>query len=506
MTIDFLFRFINALDQGELRHCRKALKADKNRNSERQSQLFEVLCGLKTFDRNEFQKRVEEYGVSSNLSVEKNRLYERLIYLVKTLHWERGSKTDPRKRVEEGQVLMELALYEEAKEKVLKGLTQAIATEELLIEVSLRELLRKILKNLPRTKQNDKLITSNEYQLQTAASKLQRVISYTQINDRIYDYHRKFRVSDAEGVKQGIQELMKRPEMQSLDHADSLPSQIRFLYATSLAQLSEMNYQDALESKKKLVKLWESNPDRIEILPAQYRSAISNLLGVMAVAGQLDGALDYLKRMESILPRGRRDEIAQFCDVELQYFLYFINTGQPDMALKRETIILDGIKRYGKQLPIRRHLTFLYNLGVTHLICDNYGRALRLFDRIRQLGKLDARQDIQGVSRLLRLLLLCEQDFGTFAHYLRNSQTFFSVQDRHYRLENIVYRWLENHHNLNGTGEQKMSFRLLAKQLDPLVKQKTLGAEEMSFWAEARAQNTSVRKMYEQSLNPETGG
>lgn len=504
MTADFLFRFINSLDEGEQRYCRQALKNDLSSASGERLRMFEVLLELKQFDQAKFQSEMDGSRVFNNLSVEKNRLYEKLIYHVKTLHWERSSSSDPRKRLEEGRVLLELGLFEEAKEKVLKGLQHAIATEELLSEVSLRELLREVLKNLPRGKPNDKVITSNEYELETAANKLRRLIAYTQINDRMYDYHRRFRVSDAKGVKNGIQELMNRPEMQSLDQADSLPSQIRFLYATSLAQLSEMNYEAALESKKSLVRLWESNPQRIEVLPAQYRSAISNLLGVMAVAGKLDEAPRYLKRLESIAPKGRRDEVVQFCDVELQYFLYYMNVGQLEKALEREPIILNGIKRYGKQLSVHRRLTFIYNLGVTHMICDNYGKALGLFDRIRQYGKLDARQDLQGVSRLLRLLLLCEKDSGTFSHYLRNSQTFFTAQDRHYRLENMVYRWLGNHYNLREKDERRMSFRLLVKQLEPLVKQKILGAEEMLLWSQANAQRTSVRKMYEQSINTKT--
>ena len=506
MTTDFLFRLINSLDEGEQRYCRQALKSDQSPASGERLKMFEVLLELKQFDQLKFQSKMDGNRVLNNLSVEKKRLYEKLIYHVKTLHWERSSSSDPRKRSEEGRVLLELGLFEEAKEVVLKGLARAVATEELLLEVSLRELLREILKNLPRSKVNDKLITSNEYELETAASKLKRLIAYTQINDRMYDYHRRFRVSDAEGVKNGIQELMSRPEMQSLDQADSLPSQIRFLYASSLAQLSIADYEGAIESKKAIVELWESKPDRIALHSQHYRMAISNLLGVMTIAGSLDQAPKYLRRMESIVSRGRRDKMSQFCDVELQYSLYFMNVGQLEKALERESIILEGIKRYGKQLSVHSRLVFIYNLGVTHLICDNYGKALSHFDRIRQYGKLDARQDLQGVSRLLRLLLLCEKDSGTFSHYLRNSQTFFTVQDRHYRLENIVYRWLGNHYHLREKDERRMSFRLLVKQLEPLVKQKILGAEEMLLWSQANAQSTSVRKMYEQSLNSETRG
>jgi len=504
MTNDFLYRFVKSLDQGEIRFCMERLGQDERPLAKERMLLFKSLISMPTYSPKGERNVVKGTRMARHLAVGKVRLYENLLKHVADCHQSRQPNSIPQKRLGEGRVLLELGLFEDAKEVVLKGLARAVETEELLMEVSLRELLREILKNLPRGKPNDKLITSNEYELETAASKLQRLIAYTQINDRMYDYHRRFRVSDAEGVKNGIQELMNRPEMQSLGQADSLPSQIRFLYATSLAQLSEMNYEAALESKKSLVRLWESNPKRIEVLPTQYRSAISNLLGVMAMAGKLNEAPGYLKRLESITPKGRRDEVVQFCDVELQYFLYYMNVGQLEKALEREPIILNGIKRYGKQLSVHRRLTFIYNLGVTHLLCDNYGKALGLFDRIRQYGKLDARQDLQGVSRLLRLLLLCEKDAGTFMHYLRNSQTFFTVKDRHYRLENIVYRWLGNHYNLREKDERRVSFSLLVRQLEPLVKQKILGAEEMQLWGQANAQSTSVRKMFEQSLNSET--
>lgn len=499
MTMDFLYRFINSLDQGEIRYCREQLKRDNRPMAKGRLTLFEALASMYPYSPEKEKNAVVGTPMAKHFAVNKNRLYEELLRLVKECHRLRKAANDPRERLDEGRLLLELGLFEDAREVVLKGIEKAVALEELLMEVSLRDLLREILKNLPRN-EHRQLITDNEYRLEMASRKLTRLIAYTQINDRMFDYHRKFRISDSKNVSEGIQELMERPEMQSINQADSLPSQIRFLYATSLHQLSEKKFTEALDTKKSIVRLWESNPARMQMQLQHYRGAIANLLGVMAMMGEVSEAPDYLQKMESMKPLGRRDEIAQFSDVELQYSLYYMNIGALDDALKREPIIEKGLSRYGKQLPASRMLTFLYNLGITHLICDNPRKALVYFDRIRQLGILDSRQDIQGIARLLRLLLLAEKDSGTFGHFLRNSQKFFKEKDRQYQLEELVYRWLPEHHKLVDKDVRQQSFQVLATELAPLVKLRILGAEEMLLWATAKSRNVPVRKVFEEKL------
>ncbi len=84
-------------------------------------------------------------------------------------------------------MFLKLGLLEEAAEAANKGIKSARIVEEPFLEVSLRELLRVIYKNM-NNKKLTSAITENEYLLETASRKLATLIRYTQLNDRAFDY------------------------------------------------------------------------------------------------------------------------------------------------------------------------------------------------------------------------------------------------------------------------------------------------------------------------------
>lgn len=496
MKKDVLFRLIHALDEGELRYCRKALKKATGSMAEGRLLLFDSLNRMSNNSTDHLLKLIANHPVANNLSVEKHRLYQKLLTILNRLRIERDGPNGILRKLEECRTLMELGLFDEAAKAAQVGIKKAVNLEELIQEVTLRELLRESYKNMNR-QFLEKQITKNEYALQTATRKLVRLANYTVINDRMSDYHKKFRVTDMDSVNKGKDELMKRAEMLNENLADSLPSRLRYNYVQSLYYMSNLDYTAALDSKRNIVWLWETNPARIKQYPHFYRSAISNLLGVMNMTGRLEGAEIYLQKMELVETKGRRAEILKFTQVELQYFLFYMNSGRLDDALKREEVILAGLTKYKKGIPNSSRLTFLYNLAITHLVCDNYGDALRLFNQIKGLGRLPTRKDLQGIARLLWLLLLCEDDSaGGFEHYLRNSKKFFTEGSGSYLLEDTVYKWIRSHHKLIDKESRNHSFGLLISEIEPIAQQKKLGAEEILLWATAKFQNTTIRSIY----------
>lgn len=199
--------------------------------------------------------------------------------------------------------------------------------------------------------------------------------------------------------------------------------------------------------------------------------------------------------------KGRRSEIHKFSLVELQYMLYYMNTGRLEDVLQREAGIVSGLRRYGGGILNSMRLTFLYNLGITHMICGQTRKAQHFFNRIRQLGVLSDRVDLQGIARMLRMLLLCESESHvTFESYLRNSQRFYKKNHALYALEETVVTWLSEHHRLTDKGERKASFYYLTIKLAPFMIKRTMGAEEILLWAEGHHQGKPMRVLFEERL------
>lgn len=463
--------------------------------------LFDTLLRLPEYSNAGLKEALRGSSILSNLSVEKVRLTKIILGCVSTLRDNRKSPNDPLIKLNEARAFFQLGLFEEAGEAANKGLELAMEIEVLHAEVQLRDLLRVIYKEL-KNEDFTAISTQNEYLLETASKKLARSIRYQIINDRAFNYLRRYRVTDEEGVKKGMEELVNLPEMRDIKMADSLQSQIRFYETWNYYHSSKNELDSAIKALFKSIELWESKPKRIEMLPFEYMSTVSNLLGKLSIANRLHESPFLLKKLEDVSVFSIDGEARKWPDVELQYQLYFMNSGKLEMALEREKQTLEVLRKYGKRMRVSVNLTLLYNLAVAHLLCGNARKSLVYCTQIRDFGVVSDRQDLQGVARLLRLLLLAENDTaGTFFHYFRNSKRFFKSSHRAYRMEQVVLNWLQEHYRLEDSRQREKSFRHLSVLLNRYVKQGMAGAEEMQIWAFANAKQLPLMLVFKQNLH-----
>jgi hypothetical protein len=501
MKIDTLHQLIRSLDQGQLRGCRRMLEREDLLNDDGHLLLFTALHGMEYYDHSALEEQLKGHRVARNISVEKNRLFQRLMNQLSMLRKARRTRNDPYHWLDAATLLLEQGMVDEAGEFAQKGISLALEYEDLMAEVHLRETLRTIWKAADRGKLQE-VITDNEYRLDTATRKLGRYVRYVQINDRMYDYHRRFRVSTSEAQQKGMEELMAREEMLDINLADSLPAQLRYMNIMSLYHEYVGNHEEGFADKLKLLTLFDRNPLRITMDQVMYTNAIGNVIGRLNVLGRISEAAPLLVRLERIKPTNRREAMWHFIELETQYMLFHLNTGQLHAAREREAGIMAGLRQYGTSLPASSRITFLYNLAVAHLFTDNLGKALAYFDRIRQLGILSDRMDLQGMARLLRLLLLWQDDpEGSFNHYLRNSKRFFHEGHKLYDLEQDIYHWLqEPDRTASRANDQRNALCALAKQMLVHLQKKRVGAEEVMLWANATSQGRTLNSVFLERL------
>lgn len=492
MTNDFLHRFVRALDVGEQRICEQHLKQTQGPVGKYRRQMFHTLLKQKEYDRDGLLLAIGSKWSESRLAHEKHRIYDELIEVVGRLHRERERRQCPWTQWQDARTLMRMGLIEEAAETAQRGIASAIELEDVFAELLLREQLRLIYKISDRKTLQQQII-DNDQRLETSGTKTTDLIAYTLISDRMLDYMKKYRVVDSGLESDVITELSERPELKSLDRATSLPANLHYHFIRAAKAAMENDTEGSIVSHNAIVRLWESNEQRIAQQPHLYRKAIANLIGMLIVNRNYGRVQELLARMEHIPVIYQRDRAMHFCDVELQHQFFYLNTGRLDEALKRAPGIVKGLKDHGKMIGDDYHVVFRYNMGVAHLLNDELGNAKRLFNQVRDL-KCPARQDLQGLARLFRLVLLMEDE--GFENYLRNSKPFFAKGDRQYSMEKVMYAWIADHWKLVDADEVKQSFGQLAKELKQLEQQKITGAEEFWMWAEANATGRSIRDVY----------
>ncbi|MCF8277005.1 MAG: hypothetical protein K9J17_09735 [Flavobacteriales bacterium] len=455
---------------------------------------------MKRFDNDLLNREMASMTVVSQLSVHKSRLYNALVNHVRLLRETREPGGNLWSIYHEGKLLVSLGLIDEAFNVVKAGIASAVNLEELDLEVLLRELLREILKNSDDALKGEQ-ITENEYLLETAANKLLTSIKYTLINDRMFALNQKFRHSNDPSIIRGKEELINSEHLRNIHLADSLPSQLRF-YRTLAGYYSSGNDTlRSLENYHKCLELWEANPGRIQMYPHMYLSILTNVLGKLIMLGRVNECPKYLERLANVVVSTRKDKVLKFIYLETQYHLYHLNTGGFQEAVEREERIEEGLRNFGLQVSESFRISIRYNIGIVALLSGNSRKALSWFNQIRGLGTLESRQDLQGMARLFRLLLLCEDDsVMNFSHFLRNSKRFFGKKHPSYTLETIVYSWLKKNHDKLFGLERKRLYQDLASEVQGLANSKVVGAEEVVYLAQSRATGSSISDLYRESL------
>lgn len=500
MKNDFVYRFIHSMDEGELRFCREALERNPTMRNNGTLELFRALVKMKQYDAAALKQQLTHPQVKKHLAVVKTRLYKHLLEEVKRLHQQRLPATSPQKRFEEAQLLFEMGLIEESTEVLEKGLDYLDKHEDLLMEVALRDLLRKAYKLLA-TKELALKRTQNEYRLVTASAKLNRLKRYIQINDRLYDYLRNHRVTDDDNVKKGVAELMSQPEVQQVKMADSLSSQILFhtIWHHYYGHVNDLS--NSIEMNKRVIKLMETDTELMANRIDVYRSELGNVAGKLVLEKRMDEAEQYLKRLEKVPVRNRRMAAHHFGQSEIQLQLFYMNQGKLQEVAARAEKIDRGLRQFKSELGPSTALSLLYNLIVTFLLLGENKQTKEKIEQVRAFGRLVVRQDIQGLARLMRLIILSEEeDQTTFPHFLRNSKRYFKKEDRHYALEKVIYDWVEHHNTMVGSVERKASCGMLAEAMKPFVTNRTIGAEEIQLWAEGKARGITGAEVFLEKL------
>ncbi len=500
MKIDFIFRFIHALDQGELRSCRNELELDTSDLGKFRLLLFEALAVQSTYDWEVLQHSFSAHKMRSQLSVEKNRLLESLMAILTSVRRKKEHARCPWLKLEDARMLLSMGLLNDAVDTIQEGLLLAMAIQDVFAELQLREMLREAYKSIDR-KALQLQIMENDQKLEATSSKVTNLITYTLINDRMLDYHMRYRAVAPEQVMHGVDQLMAQPEMQSINQATSLPAQLRYYHIQALYDRMNNRMPQAVENYTHLVALWETNTERMEYYAHFYRRAVANLIGVLTISHHYEQVPHLLARMENIQVTGQRSKVLHFTDIELQHQLFYLNTGQLENVFAREQNVKKGINQYGKAIGESYAITLQYNLAVAHLLNDDTGNALHYFNRIREMGICQERIDLQGIARLFRLALLMHDKTNTnFQHFLRNSKRFFVDDHQLHAMEEVIYAWITQHSKLEDNATLLASFQMLYNKLQPFEEHHMAGAEEFRFYAYANAHNVKIRSLFNQDL------
>jgi tetratricopeptide (TPR) repeat protein len=504
MTHETLQNLIFSLDQGERQYWYAGAFMSTGKWVKERKLVMQTLLNQKDYDPKALEIVFKRKKYGKLLTQEKHLMSKALITSLREYRRLNQPETDPMTLYDEARMMLDRGLRDHASNLCLKALDKAMKVEDLFAELHLRELLRVIYK-ASATKKLSRAETDNEYRLVTVADKVGNLVRYNTIGDSLNALHLRYNSLKHPVARKAMESLMADPLMQNLANAQSLPAQIRFANTWALYHQDLGDAEKAEYFMQMCLQLWESNPERIAYKPRLYLSTLTNLAGSRMQNGDYASVPDLLQRCEKVPVTVRLDAMISFCELELQYQILYMNTGQLENALAREVQVNEGISFFGRVMRESVKLCLWYNLGICYLVMDRMEEAKNYFTAIFQLGELRQRIDIQGLARLLRLLMILElNDHEHFHHFMRRNKPFFTTDHPYFTMENIVFDWLHEHAASFNTESAPETLQLLYDALAPFQKEGINGAEELRLWAKSRITGTPIRQLAYGTSTPPT--
>mgnify|MGYP003692065443 CR=1 FL=1 len=410
-----LFELVKSMTQSEKRYFR--IEAAKQAGDQPQlyMMLFEAIEACDDYSEKQFKELHRNAPFIGQFALKKHHLQLQIMKSLRAFNNARSAEMRVTELMQNILILYDKGLYAHCRTAIRKAVKLSTRYEFHALLIWLHEFQRRILKKEKQTNMREGLevlLQEKDDHLKNLDEKLSQLDQY----DRL------FIASRTTG---------KIPE-ESLNASANFRTVLGELYTLqSLALQAHLrkDYLLARDEQEKIVLLWEKHADMAKEYRQSHRTSLANYLVLCYSTGQMARFPEYLERIRKIPSKSFDEEAEAFQNLSYLELLYFTNTGQIEGGLSLTNQISKGLKRYARKINVARHLVIRFNVASLCFIAADFKQSLTWCNSILQVSKTEHRRDIQGLVRIIQLLIHYELDNHELLEYqLRTTREYFGKQ------------------------------------------------------------------------------
>ena len=260
---DRLFDLVKSLDKNEKGYFKKQL-FNKVAGSDRYFMiLFDAISAQSVYDEAAIRLKIKDKDLLKNFGVHKTYLYEVIMKMLTSYHAKTSVKSELKTSVRNAEILILKALYNDARQTLLKALEQAQNHEFFTLTIEIYDLLLKIDQHMVQsgeyTEEQSEILIQNRKELLNNIHKYTNFLEYWDI---LIKYHqiilgKEILMARREKLEQLIDGSLLNDEKNAL----SLTARLRHYNTNGLIHINYLNNpQIAINLFKKVYELFESFP------------------------------------------------------------------------------------------------------------------------------------------------------------------------------------------------------------------------------------------------------
>jgi len=474
---DQLFRLIKSLDKTEKGYFKKfATGYGRNQNY---LLLFDAIDEQEAYDESALLRKFRNQAFAKQLSVAKNYLFELILRSQRQYRADSSKFMQLNALLENGEILFEKGLYEEALKAWEKARQLAADYDEMPFMLDIETSKRRYYIDMTAgdwQKYTDPSYDSSFELIDTYTRMLQIQRKYVTIINFIKTQPF-FRTEEQRAEWDAF---MQDPILAADQEPSDFYGKLYYHYIYNIYHLLCRNKEHALLSMKKIVDLWDAHPALKEIEPVRYLSAVNNYLTNLMYLQEYRQFVEYFDALQLPALNSVAKEAIYFEHLWLMRSTYFQIIGEIDRMLEWVDSTVKDLQKYASLMNKNRLLIIRFSMAHLETIKGNYEASNDLLQLIFDSKEVQLRKDIQAVSRILYTINHFQLDnFLLFSHVMTTSKHYLKSQDYYYEIERVFIRYMTRLMKEPGQSERKALFREMQDALGTLFQQEE--SERMAF-------------------------
>jgi hypothetical protein len=461
-TSDQLFDLVHSLKKEEKRHFK--LYAKKYKKASNYLQLFDAIANLKHYDEKQLRIELNAAAFMERLPVAKEYLYTLILRSLRDLE-PATPEGKVLKMIEDSTQLLNRRMFAASKKQLRKA--QEIAREHDLIGEQL--LLGNLEGYLPDNDRDH--LFSQEGDLLRSAIEIHDIGKFAEALRQFKESKGAIR---SEADTEDLDRILATCQVSNPDLLSTFSAKMRYHFGWFMHNEIVDDQDDAIQSLKAIVTLYDANPQHIHTQQLAYISIVMSLASRLLERGEFEHLPEYLKRVRTLQAN---EQMKPYC--ELLLFRFSIDEASSQKNWKRINTLHDEldnilaryateVNSFGKDIRIDYYLGFAKAYFLQH----HFEKALNDATQLMRLPTLHEYPYQESNVRLLLIVIHYELGNLSYLPYLiRSTYRALLRRERLFEFEACILRYLGSVSRLKKRRDVLPSFEKLLAEITLLTRQ-----------------------------------
>ena len=490
---DFLFQLIKSLNKGDRRNFK--LFARLQDGDKKYVQLFDAIDKQSKYDEKKLLKQFEGERFTKQFSVAKNYLYNYILKTLDIFHQDKPSQL--RVLIHKIEILMGKNLYDQAQKLLRKAKHASYKQERFgdLLEILNHQ--RHILHHSQQTKMYEAFVADIQREEREALEKLKNIQQFMHLYDELYRLRKRSDSIRGENEKEELEAILSDELMQGPEKALTVRSRLKQLDIMIDSSRFKHDNEACIKYCRQKIATYDEHPElreeqNLKYIEVQYNYGILHYL-----LGSVDDAVVALKRLRETKTFNEQETVK----VVEMYFSFKLGLCIESFNLEEGlSTIEDFEKEFSKRLSGKLmksfELTIYYLIATFYVWIDRPSDALAWINKILNEPRTELRTDLQGMARILNLVIHYELgNFDLMEYHLKSASRFLANRDRLFGFERVNLKYLRQLAMLGPDGDSQdvfLSYSVeLNKVLEDKFEQRALQLFDAPIWVGSHLQGVS---------------